>query len=68
MSPQTTLQTAPLDHAASPKFQHSSRDRDDSVTRNKAVREMETRIRELERQLGRKALEVEVEVEVEILK
>lgn len=29
---------------------------------------METRVRELERQLGRKTLEVEVEVEVEILK
>lgn len=33
---------------------------DDSVTSNKTVREMETRIRELERQLGRKTLEVEV--------
>lgn len=33
---------------------------DDSVTSNKTVREMETRIRELERQLGRKALEVEI--------
>ena len=33
---------------------------DDSVTSNKAVREMETRIRELERQLGRKTLEVEL--------
>ena len=33
---------------------------DDSVTSNKAVREMETRIRELERQLGRKTLEVEI--------
>lgn len=33
---------------------------DDSVTNNKTVREMETRIRELERQLGRKTLEVEI--------
>ena len=33
---------------------------DDSVTSNKAVREMETRIRELERQLGRKTLEVKL--------
>ena len=33
---------------------------DDSVTSNKTVREMETRIRELERQLGRKTLEVEI--------
>ena len=33
---------------------------DDSVTSNKTVREMEARIRELERQLGRKTLEVEV--------
>jgi len=33
---------------------------DDSVTSNKAVREMESRIRELERQLGRKTLEVEI--------
>ena len=32
---------------------------DDSVTSNKAVREMEARVRELERQLGRKTLEVE---------
>jgi len=31
---------------------------DDSVTSNKTVREMEARIRELERQLGRKTLEV----------
>lgn len=33
---------------------------DDSVTSNKTVREMGTRIRELERQLGRKTLEVEI--------
>ena len=33
---------------------------DDSVTSNKEVREMESRIRELERQLGRKTLEVEI--------
>ena len=33
---------------------------DDSVTSNKEVREMEARIRELERQLGRKTLEVEI--------
>ena len=33
---------------------------DDSVTSNKTVREMDTRIRELERQLGRKTLEVEI--------
>jgi len=33
---------------------------DDSVTSNKQVREMETRIRELERQLGRKTLENEI--------
>ena len=33
---------------------------DDSVTSNKTVREMETRIRELERQPGRKTLEVEI--------
>jgi transposase len=33
---------------------------DDSVTSNKTVREMESRIRELERQLGRKTLEVEI--------
>lgn len=33
---------------------------DDSVTSNKTVREMETRIRELERQLGRKTLENEI--------
>jgi len=33
---------------------------DDSVTSNKTVREMEARIREFERQLGRKALEVEI--------
>lgn len=33
---------------------------DDSVTSNKTVREMEARIRELERHLGRKTLEVEI--------
>ena len=33
---------------------------DDSVTSNKTVREMEARMRELERQLGRKTLEVEI--------
>jgi len=33
---------------------------DDSVTSNRTVREMEVRIRELERQLGRKTLEVEI--------
>ena len=33
---------------------------DDSVTSNKTVREMEARVRELERQLGRKTLEVEI--------
>ena len=33
---------------------------DDSVTSNKAVREMEARVREIERQLGRKTLEVEI--------
>ena len=33
---------------------------DDDVTSNRAVRQMEERIRELERQLGRKTLEVEV--------
>lgn len=33
---------------------------DDSVTSNKTVREMEARIRELERQLGKKTLEVEI--------
>ena len=33
---------------------------DDSVTSNKTVRDMETRIRELERQLGRKTMEVEI--------
>ena len=33
---------------------------DDSVTSNKTVREMEARIRELGRQLGRKTLEVEI--------
>ena len=34
--------------------------RDDSVASNRTVREMEARIRELERQLGRKMLEVEI--------
>ena len=33
---------------------------DDSVTSNKTVRGMESRIRELERQLGRKTMEVEI--------
>ena len=33
---------------------------DDDVTSNKVVRQMEDRIRELERQLGRKTLEVEI--------
>ncbi|WP_445977869.1 IS3 family transposase [Sphingomonas fuzhouensis] len=33
---------------------------DDDVTSNRQVREMEARIRELERQLGRKTLEVEI--------
>lgn len=33
---------------------------DDDVTRNRAVRQMEERIRELEWQLGRKALEAEI--------
>ena len=33
---------------------------DDEVTSNRAVRQMEERIRELERQLGRKTLEVEI--------
>ncbi len=33
---------------------------DDDVTSNKTVREMEGRIRELERQLGRKTLEAEI--------
>ncbi len=33
---------------------------DDDVTSNKTVREMEARIRELERQLGRKTLEAEI--------
>ena len=33
---------------------------DDDVTSNKTVRQMEDRIRELERQLGRKTLEVEI--------
>jgi len=33
---------------------------DDEVTSNRVVREMESRIRELERQLGRKTLEAEV--------
>jgi len=33
---------------------------DDEVTSNRAVRQMEDRIRELERQLGRKTLEAEI--------
>ncbi len=33
---------------------------DDSVTGNKTARDMEARIRELERQLGRKTMEVEI--------
>jgi transposase len=33
---------------------------DDDVTSNKMVRQMQDRIRELERQLGRKTLEVEI--------
>ena len=33
---------------------------DDDVTSNRVVRQMEDRIRELERQLGRKTLEVEI--------
>jgi len=33
---------------------------DDDVTSNKTVRQMELRIRELERQLGRKTLETEI--------
>lgn len=33
---------------------------DDSVTGNKTVRDMKTRIRELQRQLGRKTMEVEI--------
>ncbi|MCE8520855.1 hypothetical protein KBY27_10535 [Ruegeria pomeroyi] len=33
---------------------------DDSVTSNKTVREKKTRIRRLDRQLGRKTLEVEI--------
>ena len=33
---------------------------DDDVTSNRTVRQMEERIRELERQLGRKTLEVEI--------
>ncbi|UOA20710.1 hypothetical protein DSM14862_03548 (plasmid) [Sulfitobacter indolifex] len=33
---------------------------DDSVTSNKTVREMEVSVRKLERQLGRKTLEVEI--------
>lgn len=37
---------------------------DDSVTSKKTVREMEARIRKLERQLGRKTLEVEILKEV----
>ena len=37
---------------------------DDSVTGNRTVREMDNRIRELERQLGRKTMEVEILKEV----
>jgi len=33
---------------------------DDEVTSNRAVRQLEDRVRELERQLGRKTLEVEI--------
>ena len=33
---------------------------DDDVTSNRTVRQMEDRIRELERQLGRKTLEAEI--------
>ena len=33
---------------------------DDDVTSNRVVREMDARIRELERQLGRKTMEVEI--------
>ena len=33
---------------------------DDSVTSNRTVRQLEDRVRELERQLGRKTLEVEI--------
>jgi hypothetical protein len=33
---------------------------DDDVTSNRVVREMESRIRELERQLGRKTLKAEI--------
>lgn len=33
---------------------------DDDVTSNRVVRELETRIRELERQLGRKTMEAEI--------
>jgi transposase len=33
---------------------------DDDVTSNKVVRQLEDRIRELERQLGRKTLEAEI--------
>lgn len=36
-----------------------------AVTRNRAVRQMEERIRELERQLGRKTLEVEIRKEAQ---
>ena len=36
---------------------------DDSVTGNKTVRDMEARIRDLERQLGRKTTEVEIQKE-----
>ena len=33
---------------------------DDDVTSNRTVRQLEDRVRELERQLGRKTLEVEI--------
>jgi transposase len=37
---------------------------DDDVTGNRAVRLMGARVRDLERQLGRKTREVEIEVEI----
>jgi transposase len=36
------------------------RGQDDDVTSNKVVRQLEERVRELERQLGRKTLEAEI--------
>ncbi len=39
---------------------------DDSVTSNRTAREMEARIRELERQVGRKTLEVEILKEADL--